>query len=384
MSKRKVCVVTGARSEYDLFFPILKKIVASDSLELQLIATSSHLSDEFGMTYKKIEDDGFVLDDKIDNLLVFDTKSSIAKSTGLATMLLSDSFDKLKPDVILLLGDRFETHAAATSAMLMNIPIAHIHGGEVTEGAVDEKIRHSITKMSILHFSSNEIYRQRIIQMGEDPMKVFNSGAPGIDNIIDSELLTKEQLEIDLNFKFDNKSKTALITYHPETLTSKNISEDLNKIFDYLFESKLNIIFTYANADAGGRSINKMTEVFCKRDASKYKVYKNLGRVKYLSLMSNVDILIGNTSSGIIEAASFEKPVINIGNRQKGRIRNLNVVDSDILNLTESINIALSDYFTKKIHGVRNLYGNGKASEIIVRELETQEITVNKRFFDQS
>ena len=384
MSKRKVCVVTGARSEYDLFFPILKKIVASDSLELQLIATSSHLSDEFGMTYKKIEDDGFVLDDKIDNLLAFDTKSSIAKSTGLATMLLSDSFDKLKPDVILLLGDRFETHAAATSAMLMNIPIAHIHGGEVTEGAVDEKIRHSITKMSTLHFSSNEIYRQRIIQMGEDPMKVFNSGAPGIDNIIDSELLTKEQLEIDLNFKFDNKSKTALITYHPETLTSKNISEDLNKIFDYLFESKLNIIFTYSNADAGGRIINKMIEVFCKRDASKYRVYKNLGRVKYLSLMSYVDILIGNTSSGIIEAASFEKPVINIGNRQKGRIRNLNVVDSDILNLTESINIALSDYFTKKIHGVRNLYGNGKASEIIVRELETQEITVNKRFFDQS
>ncbi len=383
MIERKVCVVTGSRSDYDLFFPVLKKIVASSSLKLQLIATSAHLSSKFGMTFKKIEEDGFFLDDKVDNLLEDDASYSIAKSTGLATMLLSDSFYKLKPDVILLLGDRFETHAAATCAMLMNIPIAHIHGGEITEGAIDEKIRHSITKMSALHFCSNEIYRQRIIQMGEDPKKVFNSGAPAIDNILNCALLSIEQLEVDLNFTFHNY-KTALITFHPETLSMNNLVDELDKMFAILVGSKLNIIFTYANADSGGRVINEMIEVFCKSDISKYKVYKNLGRIKYLSLMSHVDLLIGNTSSGIIEAASFTKPVVNIGNRQKGRIRNLNVVDSDMANLKNSISLALSREFANKIHGVKNIYGDGLASEIIVKQLEEQELSVSKVFIDQT
>lgn len=184
MTKRKVCVVTGTRAEYGLLYPVLKEIQSRRELSLQLVATTAHLSNEFGLTYKQIEKDGFNIDEKIDNLLSSDTKSSIAKSTGLATMLLADSFEKLDPDVVLLLGDRFETHAAATTALLMNIPIAHIHGGEITEGAVDEQIRHSITKMSQLHFCSTEAYRQRVIQMGEDPSKVFNTGAPGIDNIV--------------------------------------------------------------------------------------------------------------------------------------------------------------------------------------------------------
>jgi len=383
MTKRKVCVVTGSRSDYDLFFPILKKIIASCSLKLQIIATSSHLSIEHGMTVKKIEEDGFFLDDKIDNLSLDDTSSSIAKSTGLATMLLSDSFNKLKPDVILLLGDRFETHAAATAAMLMNIPIAHIHGGEITEGAIDEKIRHSITKMSVLHFCSNEVYRRRLIQMGEDPQKVFNSGAPAIDNILNCALLSIGQLEVDLNFTFHNH-KTALITFHPETLSMSNLTDELGKMFGILKESKLNIIFTYANADSGGRLINEMIEVFCKSDISKYIVYKNLGMTKYLSLMSHVDLLIGNTSSGIIEAASFKKPVVNIGSRQKGRIRNLNVVDSEMDNLKDSINLALSKDFANKIHGIKNIYGDGLASEIIVKRLEDQELSVRKVFFDQT
>tara|TARA_B100000787_G_C16195295_1_gene300362 strand:- start:1076 stop:2227 length:1152 start_codon:yes stop_codon:yes gene_type:complete len=383
MTKRKVCVVTGSRSDYDLFFPVLKKIIASCSLKLQIIATSSHLSIEHGMTVKKIEEDGFFLDDKIDNLSLDDTSSSIAKSTGLATMLLSDSFNKLKPDVILLLGDRFETHAAATAAMLMNIPIAHIHGGEITEGAIDEKIRHSITKMSVLHFCSNEVYRRRLIQMGEDPQKVFNSGAPAIDNILNCALLSIGQLEVDLNFTFHNH-KTALITFHPETLSMSNLTDELGKMFGILKESKLNIIFTYANADSGGRLINEMIEVFCKSDISKYIVYKNLGMTKYLSLMSHVDLLIGNTSSGIIEAASFKKPVVNIGSRQKGRIRNLNVVDSEMDNLKDSINLALSKDFANKIHGIKNIYGDGLASEIIVKRLEDQELSVRKVFFDQT
>ena len=267
--------------------------------------------------------------------------------------------------------------------MLMNIPIAHIHGGEITEGAIDEKIRHSITKMSVLHFCSNEVYRRRLIQMGEDPQKVFNSGAPAIDNILNCALLSIGQLEVDLNFTFHNH-KTALITFHPETLSMSNLTDELGKMFGILKESKLNIIFTYANADSGGRLINEMIEVFCKSDISKYIVYKNLGMTKYLSLMSHVDLLIGNTSSGIIEAASFKKPVVNIGSRQKGRIRNLNVVDSEMDNLKDSINLALSKDFANKIHGIKNIYGDGLASEIIVKRLEDQELSVRKVFFDQT
>ena len=190
MIKRKVCVVTGTRAEYGLLYPVLKEIQGRKELSLQLVVTTAHLTNEFGLTYKQIEKDGFNIDEKIDNLLPSDSKSSITKSTGSATMLLADSFEKLAPDVVLLLGDRFETHAAATTAMLMNIPIAHIHGGEITEGVVDEQIRHSITKMSYLHFCSTEVYRHRIIQMGEDQSRVFNTGAPGIANIVNFKLLS--------------------------------------------------------------------------------------------------------------------------------------------------------------------------------------------------
>ena len=203
MTKKKICVVTGTRAEYGLFFPIMKKIQSSDCLELQVVATTMHFSEEFGNTYKQIEKDGFFIDEKIENLLSSDTKGSIAKSTGLATILLSDAFSRLDPDVVLVLGDRFETHAAATTAMLMNIPIAHIHGGEITEGAIDEKIRHSITKMSSLHFTSIEEYRDRVIQMGEPSNTVFSVGAPGIDNIVNMNLLSKDELEDELEWKFN-------------------------------------------------------------------------------------------------------------------------------------------------------------------------------------
>ena len=211
MNKRKICVVTGSRAEYGLLYPILKEIESREGLLLQLIVTTAHLSNEFGSTYKHIEKDGFNIDAKIDNLLPADGKSSIAKSTGLATMLLAESFKKLNSDLVLLLGDRFEAHAAATTALLMNIPIAHIHGGEITKGAVDEQIRHSITKMSQLHFCSTETYRKRVIQMGEDPSKVFNTGAPGIDNIVNLDLLSKDDLESQLDWKF--AKIFALFTY---------------------------------------------------------------------------------------------------------------------------------------------------------------------------
>jgi GDP/UDP-N,N'-diacetylbacillosamine 2-epimerase (hydrolysing) len=382
MKSRKICVITGSRAEYGLFFPILVKIRESAVLELQLITTSSHHSIEFGETYKEIELDGFVIDEKVDNLDLSNSSSSIVKSSAKASSILSDSFVRLKPDLILLLGDRYETHAAATAAMLMNIPIAHIHGGEITEGAVDEQIRHSITKMSFLHFCSTEIYRQRVIQMGEDPVRVFNSGAPGVDNIVNLKLLKKDELEAELNWQFS--SKFALFTYHPVTLDKDDIESDLHSILNTLSTFQLNILFTYANADLGGRIINNNIEKFCIQNPKKFKVVKNLGQVNYLSAMQCADLIVGNSSSGIIEAASFKKPVVNIGDRQKGRLKGINVIDCDINSLKKSINLALSISFQKKINNINNLYGDGNAARFIVDKLQTEPLSVIKKFRDQN
>ena len=381
MNKRKICVVTGSRAEYGLLCPILIKIQESNKLELQLISTSSHHSTEYGLTYKQIENDGFTIDDKINNLFPSDSNSSIVKSTAKATSLLSDSFDRLEPDIVLLLGDRYETHASATAAMLMNIPIAHIHGGEVTEGAVDEQIRHSITKMSYLHFCSTETYRKRVIQMGEDPARVFYSGAPGIDNIKNLKLLTKNKLEKELNWKLTFKS--ALFTYHPVTLEESDVEIDLEVILSILETFSFNILFTYANADSGGKVINQKIEEFCKIQPARYKVVKSLGQIKYLSAMKYVDLLVGNTSSGIIEAASFNKPVVNIGDRQKGRLRGENVIDCNLNSLQDSIKLALSSSFRNKIKNLNNIYGTGAAADIILDKLINEPISVIKKFRDQ-
>lgn len=381
MIKRRVCVVTGSRAEYGLLFPILTKILKSKQLQLQLITTSSHHSSEFGLTYRQIESDGFTIDEKIDNLSSQDTKASIAKSTGIAISLLSSSLERLQPDIVLLLGDRYETHAAATTALLMNIPVAHIHGGEITEGAVDEQIRHSITKMSYLHFCSTESYRKRVIQMGEDPSRVFNSGAPGIDNIKNLKLLTKNELEKVLNWKLSNVS--ALFTYHPETLKKYSIGNELDIVLTDLQAFNFNILFTYANADLGGRIINQKIEKFCKLNPLKYKVVKNLGQVKYLSAMKHVDLLIGNSSSGIIEAASFGKPVVNIGDRQKGRIRGENVIDCNLNSFQNSIKIALSKNFKNKIYNLSNVYGSGNSADFIIDKLINESVSVIKTFRDQ-
>lgn len=377
---KKVCVVTGTRAEYGLFYPILKKIQSSEVLQLQLVASTMHLSHEFGLTYREIENDGFVIDDKVENLLSSDTKSSIAKSTGLATILLSDIFNRLQPDIVLLLGDRYETHAAATTAMLMNIPIAHIHGGEITEGAIDEQIRHSITKMSYFHFTSTDTYRERIIQMGEDASRVYNSGAPGIDNIKNLDPLGKDELESILNWKFGDKS--ALFTYHPVTSVESDINKDIENILNALVQTEMNILFIYANADHNGRIINQKIEELCKSNPTRYRVVKNLGKFRYLYAMKYVDLLIGNTSSGIIEAASFHKPVVNIGDRQKGRLQSGNVIESDIDGLTSMISKALDESFVQKCKGIKNIYGDGFAADIIVKTLEENEALVRKKFID--
>ena len=309
-----------------------------------------------------------------------DTKGSIAKSTGLATILLSDAFSRLDPDVVLVLGDRFETHAAATTAMLMNIPIAHIHGGEITEGAIDEKIRHSITKMSSLHFTSIEEYRDRVIQMGEPSNTVFSVGAPGIDNIVNMNLLSKDELEDELEWKFNGT--TALFTFHSETLSTADTRKEIKRILKIIGDSNIGALFTYANSDDGGRVINNEIEGFASKDKGKYLVVKSLGQLKYLSAMKHLDFVIGNTSSGIIEAASFQKPVINIGSRQKGRLQSANVINSTIEKLEYSIFQALSDSFIEHCNDVVNIYGEGDASNHIVTSLESQNLTPVKKFHD--
>lgn len=382
MRERKVCVITGARAEYGLLFPIIKKIQASDDLQLQLIVTTMHLSEEFGNTYKQIETDGFIIDEKIENLLSSDSKASVVKSSGLAMILLSDALQRLQPDLMLLLGDRFETHAAATASLLMNIPIAHVHGGEMTEGAVDEQMRHAITKMSYLHFTSTDSYRQRVIQMGEDPSRVVNSGAPGIDNILSMKLISKEALEQELGWNFGEKS--ILFTYHPETLGVSDPTNDVKSILSCIEQSGANILFTYANADGGGRLINQNIEYFCQINPEKYKVVKSLGQLKYLSAMKHIDILVGNTSSGIIEAASFHKPVVNIGDRQKGRLQSGNVMDCTLDTLVKSIEYAFSNTFQKECLKVNNIYGSGNAAGIIIETILNVTLSNRKKFCDMS
>lgn len=380
MKIRKVCIVTGTRAEYGLFLPIIQKIQKSNHLELQIVATTMHLSEEFGLTYKQIEADGFTINEKVENLFTANSKTGIAKSTGMATTLLSDTFSRLSPDIILLLGDRFETHAAATTAMLMNIPIAHIHGGEITEGAIDEQIRHSITKMSYLHFASMEQYKQRIIQMGESPERVFCTGAPGLDNILNMPLLDEALLAKEIGWEIVHP--IAVFTFHSETLSTLDIKEQIEKILHAIKKSGINVLFTYANADDGGRMINQTIEKFVSGNTQKYHVVKSLGQLKYLSALKSADLLIGNTSSGIIEAASFHRPVVNIGDRQKGRLQSGNVVNCNIDSLDEAITKAQTIDFIKHCQEVINIYGEGNSANEITRHLETHNFSSIKRFHD--
>ncbi len=380
--KRKICVVTGTRAEYGLFYPILKKIEASQKLQLQLVVSTMHLSAEYGYTIENIKADGFKIDAVVENLLAANSSTAICKSTGLALMMLADIYQRLQPDVVLLLGDRFETHAAATCALLMNIPIGHIHGGEISEGAIDEQIRHSITKMSHLHFTATEIYRKRVIQMGENPDNVIVSGAPGIDNIVNMKLLSKEALEAGLNWQFGDKN--ILFTYHPETIGQEEVVHVIDVILKQIkaLPENYHVLFTYANADEGGSIINKALEGFVACDSKRFKVVKNLGQVRYLSVMKCADVLVGNTSSGIAEAASFHKPVVNIGNRQKGRLQSGNVINCSFDQVVMSIEKALKLEFLAHCQKITNIYGQGGAADVIVCALENRSIGLTKQFRD--
>ncbi len=365
--KRKVCVITGTRAEYGLLKPLMDEIKSSEELELQVVVTGSHLSPEFGLTYKKIEEDGFLIDEKLEILMSSDSPVGITKSMGLVLLGMGEVLSRLNPDLIVLLGDRYEIFCCAAAAVVSCIPIAHLHGGEITEGAMDDVFRHAITKMSHLHFTSTEEYRQRVIQLGENPQNVFNVGAIGNDNIKQLKLLSKELLSNTHGIMF--KKYNYLITFHPVTL-EKNSAEkqfmSLINVLNSLEESYF--IFTKANADTDGRIINQMIDEFVKNNSDKSISFTSMGQLNYLSTMQFVDAVVGNSSSGIIEAPSFKIGTINIGNRQKGRIKANSIIDCDA---TENdIQFAFDKLHTSEFHenlqNVKSPYGEGETSSKII------------------
>ncbi len=385
--KMKICVITGTRAEYGLLRPLIEQIHKDKDLELQLVATGMHLSSEFGLTYSEIERDGYEIDEKIEMLLGSDTEIGICKSMGLAMISFGEVYKRLKPDMIVVLGDRYEILCAVSSAMICKIPISHLYGGEITEGVVDEAIRHAITKMSYLHFTSTEQYRNRVIQLGEHPDRVFDVGAIGIENIKNMKLLSKKELEENINFKFG--TKTVLVTFHPVTLENNSSEESFQNMLDAFDEIKdLKIIFTKSNSDADGRIINRIIDEYVGKNKEKAIQFTSMGQLRYLSAMKYVDAVVGNSSSGIIEAPSFKVATINIGDRQKGRIQAKSIINckankSDII---ESLQKAFSMEFKNSIVDTVSPYGDGSVSYKIVKEMKgyllNGLIDIKKPFYD--
>jgi len=379
----KVCIVTGSRAEYGLLKKLITELDQAEKINLQLVVTGMHLAPEFGSTWKIIQKDGFTIDEKVENLLSSDTVGGVSKAIGLGVIGFSDVFERLTPDIIILLGDRFEILSAAIASCIANIPIAHLHGGELTEGLYDDSIRHSITKMSRYHFTSHEIYKQRVIQMGEQPSCVFNVGAFGLDSIKETKMLSKKDLEKELNFKFGEKN--LLVTFHPETITEEDPHKQINELISALDEWNANIIFTMPNADSFGRSLAAAIKRFVHLDPLRRCVHTSLGQVKYFSALSLVDGVVGNSSSGLIEAPSFKKGTINIGSRQQGRLKAESVIDCgatkvEILTALETL---YSMKFQKKISQQKNPYDNGGASKKVLKFLKEWDPSIGlKKFYD--
>ena len=383
---RNICVITGTRAEFGLLRPLIALIAKDEELQLQLIATGMHLSPEFGYTLDEIIAAGFVVDKKVECLLSSDTAVGVSKTIALAISGFADAFEALQPDLVLVLGDRTEILGAVIAAGIANIPIAHLHGGETTEGAYDEAIRHSITKFSHLHFTSTEAYRKRVIQLGEQPEMVFNVGAIGLDAVKKLKLLNKEEFENSIGFKL--KKRNVLITYHPVTLEKEAPIETFENILQALEElSETGLIFTHANSDKNGRVINKMITEYVDTHKEKAVAFKSLGQLRYLSALQFVDFVIGNSSSGILEVPAFHIPTINIGDRQKGRICNESVINSNnsLEDIEKSITFALDKQFRETIQQQEMLYGNGTAAEKILKVIKEHTIiSLKKSFYDIS
>lgn len=382
--KRKICVVTGTRAEYGLLYWLMRAIIAEKTLDLQLIVTGMHLSPEFGLTYKEIEKE-FKIDKKIEILLSSDTHVAISKSMGLAQISFAEAYDELQPDLVVLLGDRYEIFSAASAATIARIPIAHLHGGETTEGAFDEALRHSITKMSHLHFVATEVYRKRVIQLGEDPLRVFNVGGLGIENIKRLELLSKEAFEKSIDFKLAKKN--ILVTFHPVTLENTTAQQQFQELLDAIDKlEETHIIFTKANSDTDGRIINQMIDAYVSQNPHKAIGFTSLGQLRYLSALQFMDAMVGNSSSGLLEAPSFKIGTINIGDRQKGRIKAFSIIDCEPTrqSLKEAFDKLYSITFQEHLKMVTNPYGDGCASQEILKIVASVDLKniVKKTFYD--
>lgn len=384
MSKRKICVVTATRAEYGLLYWLMKEIKDDEDLQLQLIVTGMHLSKEFGNTYKEVEKE-FKIDKKIDISLNNDSAVGICESMGLAQSSFAKAFHELNPDIVVILGDRYEMLSVATSAMILNIPIAHLHGGELTQGVYDDAIRHSITKMSHLHFTANFEYQNRVIQLGENPKRVFNVGGLGLDNIKKLKLLNQIEFETSINFKLNTKN--FLVTFHPITLENESSQVQFQELLNALDKiENTNIIFTYANADTNGRIINEMIESYVENHNETCIAFKSLGQLRYLSALQFMDAVVGNSSSALLEAPTFKIASINIGNRQEGRLKAQSVVDCEALSteILESIDYIYSKEFKKLLQETLNPYGDGGASSKIKAYLKNSKLDgiINKTFYD--
>lgn len=367
----KICVITATRAEYGLLNPLMKQLQINQKFKLQVLVTGAHLSPEFGLTFKEIKADGFKIDKKVEMLLSADTDTAISKSMGLGIIGFSEAFTELQPDAIIVLGDRYEMLAIASVASIFKIPIIHLCGGEITEGAYDDAFRHAITKLSQLHFTSTEQYKNRVIQMGEEPNRVFNVGAIGIDNIFNKKLLSKVDLENNLGIKF--RKYNYQVTFHPETLGEKSAENQFRILLSAIKKQSDDcyFIFTKANADTDGRIINQMIDEFVMDNPDKAKAYISLGSLKFLSLVKICNAIIGNSSSGIVEAPSLLTSTINIGERQKGRIQANSIINTNID--LEDINKAIQKTQKENFENLKdfsNPYGNGNTTLKIIEILE--------------
>lgn len=382
--KRKICVITGTRAEYGLLRWIMQGIKDDSELTLQVIATGMHLSPEFGLTYREIEKDGFRIDRKVEMLTSSDTPVGIAKSMGLGMIGFADALNELRPDLIVVLGDRFEIFSAVSAALVARIPVAHLHGGEATVGAFDEALRHSITKMSHLHFVAAEEYRQRVIQLGEQPDRVLLVGGLGIDNIKRLKLLGREELESSLEFKLGIKN--LLITFHPVTLENATASDQMAELLAALSDlTDTQLIFTLPNADTGSRALIKMVEQFAAQHPNA-RAYTTLGQLRYLSCIAQVDGVVGNSSSGLAEVPSFRKGTINIGDRQLGRLQAASVINCEPTrpSIAAALKRLYSTDFQLSLSQICNPYGEGGASEKVVKTIKHHALDgiAKKTFYD--
>ena len=381
---RKICVITGTRAEYGLLRWVMQGIKDDPDLTLQIIATGMHLSPEFGLTYREIEQDGFQIDRKVEMLTSSDTPVGIAKSMGLGLIGFADALNELRPDLIVVLGDRFEIFAAVSAALVARIPVAHLHGGETTQGAFDEALRHSITKMAHLHFVAAEEYRRRVIQLGEQPEHVFLVGGLGIDNIKRLTLLGRAELEASLDFNLGLKN--LLITFHPVTLETATAADQMAELLAALAELKdTQLIFTLPNADTDGRALIRMVQQFVTQHLNA-RAYTSLGQLRYLSCIAQVDGVVGNSSSGLLEVPSFKTGTINIGDRQRGRLQATSVINCEPIRqgIAAALEMLYDTDFQASLDGVQNPYGEGGASEKVVETLKHCVIDgiTKKAFYD--